>query len=112
MNPKYSLMVKEEIDKLLEAGFIFPVPHSEWVSPIVVVPKKPRLNGERKIRVCQDYRKLNQATKKDHHPLPFSDVILDVVAGHQAYSFLDGYAGYNQVWIRKQDQLLTSFTTK
>jgi transposase InsO family protein len=112
MNPKYSLMVKAEIDKLLEAGFIFPVPHSEWVSPIVVVPKKPGPNGERKIRVCQDYRKLNQATKKDHHPLPFSDVVLDVVAGHQAYSFLDGYAGYNQVWIRKQDQLLTSFTTE
>jgi hypothetical protein len=40
MNPKYSLMVKEEIDKLLECGFIYPVPYSEWVSPIVVVPKK------------------------------------------------------------------------
>ena len=40
MNPKYSLLVKEEIDKLLECGFIYPIPYSEWVSPIVVVPKK------------------------------------------------------------------------
>ena len=47
MNPKYSLMVKEEIDKLLECGFIYLVLYSEWVSPIVVVPKK---NG--KLRIC------------------------------------------------------------
>ena len=60
LNPKYSLLVKEEIDKLLKAGFIYPVPYSEWVSPIVMVPKK---NG--KVRICQDFRKLNSATKKD-----------------------------------------------
>jgi hypothetical protein len=40
LNPKYSLMVQEEIKKLLECGFIFPVPYSEWVSSIVIVPKK------------------------------------------------------------------------
>ncbi|OAE22608.1 hypothetical protein AXG93_3149s1000 [Marchantia polymorpha subsp. ruderalis] len=49
-----------------------------------------------KIRVCQDFRKLNAATKKDHHPLPFTDAILDHVAGHEMYSFLDGFSGYNQ----------------
>ena len=59
LNPKYSLLVKEELDKLLRVGFIYEVPYSEWVSPIVMVPKK---NG--KIQICQDYRKLNAVTKK------------------------------------------------
>ena len=106
LNPKYSLMVKEELDKLLRVGFIYAVPFSEWVSPIVMVPKK---NG--KIRICQDYRKLNAVTKKDYFPLPFTDSILDAVAGHECYSFLDGFSGYNQVKIAKEDQLKTTFTT-
>ena len=86
MNPKYSLMVKEEIDKLLECGFIFEVPYSEWVSPIVIVPKK-----NDKLRICQDYQKLNSVTKKDYFPLPFTDILLDEVARHEYYSFMDGF---------------------
>ena len=112
LNPKYSLMVKDEIDKLMEAGFIYPVDNSEWVSPIVVVPKKVGADGKVKIRVCQDFRKLNAATKKDHFPLPFTDIILDHVSGQEYYSFLDGFSGYNQVMIRKEDQLKTTFTTE
>ena len=112
LNPKYSLMVKEEIDSLLKAGFIYPVNNSEWVSPIVVVPKKVGADGKVKIRVCQDFRKLNAATKKDYFPLPFTDIILDHVSGHENYSFLDGFSGYNQVFIRKGDQLKTTFTTE
>jgi hypothetical protein len=112
LNPKYSLMVKEEIDRLLEAGFIYPVNNSEWVSPIVVVPKKVGTDGKVKIRVCQDFRKLNASTKKDYFPLPFTDIILDHVAGHECYSFLDGFSGYNQVSIRNCDQLKTTFTTE
>ena len=99
LNPRYSLMVKEEIDQLLEAGFIYPVNNSEWVSPIVVVPKKVGADGKVKIRVCQDFRKLNATTKKDYFPLPFTDIILDHVAGQECYSFLDGFSGYNQVFI-------------
>lgn len=112
LNPKYSLKVKEEIDRLLESGFIYPVNNSEWVSPIVVVPKKMGTDGKIKIRVCQDFRKLNAATKKDYFPLPFTDIILDQVAGHECYSFLDGFSGYNQVSIRESDQLKTTFTTE
>ena len=111
LNPKYSMLVKEEIDKLTEAGFIFPVLSSEWVSPIVIVPKKKGIDGVVKIRVCQDFRKLNAATRKDHYPLPFTDIVLDTVAGHSMFSFLDGYAGYNQISIREEDQLKTTFTT-
>ena len=106
LNPKYSLMVKEELDKLLRVGFIYPVPYSEWVSSMVMVPKK---NG--KLRICQDYRQLNAVTLKDYFPLPFTDSILDAVAGHECYSFLDGFSGYNQVQIAKEDRLKTTFTT-
>jgi hypothetical protein len=106
MNHKYSLMVKEEIDKLLECGFIYPVPYSEWVSPIIVVPKK---NG--KLRICVDFRKLNNVTQKDYFPLPFTDAILDGVAGHDCYSFLDGFSGYNQVTIAHACRAYTTFTT-
>jgi len=106
MNPKYSLMVKEEIDKLIACGFIFEVPYSELVSPIVIVPKK---NG--KLRICQDYQKLNSVTKKDHFPLPFTNTLLDGVAGHECYSFMDGFSEYNQLQIAKIYRLLTAFTT-
>ena len=112
LNPKYSLMVKEEIDSLLKAGFIFLVCNLEWVSPIVVVPKKVGADGKVKIRVCQDFRKLNAATKKYYFPLPFTDIIQDHVSGHECYNFLDGFSGYNQVFIRKGDQLKTTFTTE
>ena len=105
LNPRYSLMVKEDIDRLLEAGFIYPVVNSEWVSPIVVVPKKVGADGKVKIRVCQDFRKLNASTKKDYFPISFTDIILDHVSGHECYSFLDGFSGYNQVFIRPEDQL-------
>ena len=57
------------------------------------------------------FRKLNVVTKKDYFPLPFTDSILDAVAGHESYSFLDGFSGYNQVKIAKEDQLKTTFTT-
>jgi len=100
------LLVQEKIKKLLECGFIYLVPYSEWVSPTVIVPKK---NG--KIQICQDYRKLNNVTKKDHFPLPFTDTLLDVVVGHEMYSLMDGFLEYNQIGINKAHQLLTAFTT-
>ena len=105
-------MVKEDIDRLLEAGFIYPVVNSEWVSPIIVVPKKVGADGKTKIRVYQDFRRLNASMKKDYFPIPFTDIILDHVSSHECYSFLDGFSGYNQVFIRLEDQLKTTFTTK
>ena len=98
LNPNYAMRVKEEIDKLLKVGFIRLVKKATWLSPIVVVPKK---NG--KIRVCLDYRKLNAATVTDAFLLPFTDGILDAVAGHEIYSFLDGFSGYNQVLMHLDD---------
>ena len=92
LNPNYAIKVKEEIDKLLKVGFIWPVKKATWLSPIVVIPKK---NG--RIRAFVDYRKLNAMTVTDAFPLPFTDSVLEAVAGHEMYSFLDGFSGYNQV---------------
>ena len=97
--PKLRGRVKEEIDKLLKAGFIRPVKQATWLSPIVVVPKK---NG--KICMCVDYGKLNAITITDAFPLSFTDSVLDAVAGHDMYSFLDGFSGYNQVRMHPDDQ--------
>ena len=65
-------IMKRKLQKLLNVGFIYPTSNSQWVSPLVVVPKK---NG--KWRICVDYRELNKATQKDHFPLPFIDQVLD-----------------------------------
>ena len=105
------MKVKEALDTLLDAGFINTVKHSEWVSPIVIAPKKVGVDGVAKIRVCQDYRKLNEATKKDAYPLPFTDIILDHLVGHVVYTFLDGMVEYHQTNIKLNDQIYTTFIT-
>ena len=61
-------------------------------------------------RMCIDYRKLNEATRKDHYPLPFMDQMLERLVGQSFYCFLDGYSGYNQIAVDPQDQENTSFT--
>ena len=96
----------KELDWLLKAGFIFAIEDLEWVSPLVVNPKK---NG--KWRVCVDYKPLSVATKWDHFPLPFQDEILNEVAGHKRYTVCDGYLVYFQISIAKEDQKKTTFIT-
>ena len=90
MNPRYAHHVREEIEKLQKVRFIYEIEHTDWVSPIVVVLKK---NG--KVRVCINYKKLNASTMRDHYPLPYTDHMIERVAGQEAYSFLDGFSGYN-----------------
>ena len=99
MNPLYSQTVKEDLNKMVENEFIYLVINIEWIYLVVIILKKPRANDKIKLRVCQDYRKLNDYTKKDYFPLPFIDIILDRVAGHNIYSFLDGFSRYYQVFI-------------
>ena len=60
--------------------------------------------------MCIDYRRLNTVTRKDHFPLPFMDQLLERVARHRYYCFLDGYSGYNQIKIDPEDQEKTTFT--
>ena len=116
-------VVKKEVLKLFYAGIIYPVPHSDWVSPVQVVPKKGGMtvvkNDKDELipqrpqtgwRMCIDYRKLNKATKKDHFPLPFIDEMLERLAKHSFFCFLDGYSGYHQIPIHPDDQSKTTFT--
>ena len=98
--------LKEEVDKLLKAGFICPVKTAEWVSPIVVIPKK-----DGRWRICVDFKPLNAVTKKDPYPLPFIDQILDSVAGYERYSVCDGFSGYFQLKLAPEDQQKTTFIT-
>ncbi|CAN6700800.1 unnamed protein product [Malus baccata var. baccata] len=123
LNPPMMDVVKKEIIKLLDCGVIYPISDSRWVSPIQCVPKKSGVtvveNAENELvptriqtgwRVCIDYRKLNAITRKDHFPLPFLDQMLERLAGHSFYCFLDGYSGYNQIVIAPDDQEKTTFT--
>ncbi|GKA05971.1 reverse transcriptase domain-containing protein [Tanacetum coccineum] len=116
-------VVKKEIMKLLDTGIIYPIADSPWVSPIHCVPKKGGItvvtnkNDElvptRTVtgwRVCIDYRKLNEATTKDHFPLPFMDQMLERLAGNKYFCFLDGFSGYFQIPIDPNDQEKTTFT--
>ena len=107
MNPTYAAQVKEEIDKLVKTIFIYPMNRSEWLSPIVIVLKK---NG--KLRVCVDCHKLNAMTKLDPFLLWFTDSILEIVAGYDIYSLMDGFMDYNQTRIALEDQLKACFITQ
>ena len=91
LNPKFAEAVKVELAKLAEAHIIDPVEHSEWLSPMVIAPKK----NSNKIRVCVDFRALNKSTIKDGFPMPFTERVLEDVARHALYSFMDGFSGYN-----------------
>ena len=123
LNPVMKDVVRKEVLKWLNAGFIYAISDSPWVSPVHVVPKKGGftvIRNERNEliptrtvtgwRVCIDYRKLNTITKKDHFSLPFIYQMLDRLARHPHFYFLDGYSGYNQISFAPKDQEKTTFT--
>ena len=116
-------VVRKEVLKLLNASIIYPISYISQVSLTQVVPKKNGItvvkNDEGELiptrlttgwRVCIDFRKLNAVAKKNHFPLPFLDQVLERVAGHDYYCFLDGYSGYFQIAITLEDQEKTTFT--
>nr|GEX89543.1 reverse transcriptase domain-containing protein [Tanacetum cinerariifolium] len=116
-------VIKKEVEKLLDAGLNYPISDSLWVSPVHCVPKKGGFtvveNEENELiptrlvtgwRVCIDYQKLNEATRKDHFPLPFMDQMLERLVGNEYYCFLDGLSRYFQIPIDPHDQEKTTFT--
>ena len=91
VNPKKVAAIKIEVEKFLKVGFIYPIHLTQWVSNPVPVNKKKGT-----IRVCTDFRDLNKACPKDNFPTPFIDQIIDECVGCEAFSFMDGFSGYNQ----------------
>ena len=101
-------VVRTEILKLLEASIIYPITASRWVSPVHCVPKKGGItvvpNDKNELitqrvltgyRMVIDFRKLNEATRKDHYPLPFIDQVVEILSKHTHFCFLDGYSSFS-----------------
>ena len=121
LNPHLQEVVRIEVLKLLQAGMIYPIYDSTWVSLTQVVPKKSGVTtvknekGELSARlttcwrVCIDYKRLNEVIRKDHFSLPFIDQLLERISGHPLYCFLDRYSGYFQIEIAPEDQEKTTF---
>ncbi|GJY12639.1 reverse transcriptase domain-containing protein [Tanacetum coccineum] len=82
VNPKIHDVIKKEVEKLLDVGLIYPISDSTW---------------------------LNEATRKDHFPLPFMDQMLERLAGNEYYCFLDSFLGYIQISIDPHDEEKTTF---
>ncbi|GKA55872.1 reverse transcriptase domain-containing protein [Tanacetum coccineum] len=117
LNPNMKEVMKKEIIKLLDAGIIYAIEDSPWVSPVHCIPKKGGMtvvtNEKNELvptrtvtgwHVCIDYRKLNEATQKDHFSLPFMDQMLERLAGNKFICFLDRFSGYFQILIEPADQ--------
>jgi len=96
--------VKKEVEKMLDAGFIRPCRYAEWISSVVPVQKK-----DGRWRVCVDFRDLNRATPKDEYPMPVAETLINAAAGHKMMSFMDGNAGYNQIFMAPEDVNKTAF---
>lgn len=87
MHPHIDLLVKAELKKLLDVGFIRPVAYSQWVSNIVP-PSKP----DKSIKICTDFKDLNNACQKDDFPLPNIEFIVDLTVGNSMFSLIDGFS--------------------
>ena len=116
-------VVRKEVIRLLDAGIIYPISDSKWVSPVHCIPKKggitvvPNKYNEliphRTIvgyPMCIDYRKLNRATKKENQPLLLLDQILEKLSSNSYFCHLDGFTGISQTSIQPEDQEKTTFT--
>ncbi|XP_057418138.1 uncharacterized protein LOC130712317 [Lotus japonicus] len=97
-HPDVLAKIKEEIERLLQCKFIRAAKYVEWLANVVPVIKK-----NCKMRVCIDFRDLNAATPKDEYHMPIAKMMVDSAAGHEYLSLLDGYSGYNQIFIAKED---------
>nr|GEV96218.1 DNA-directed DNA polymerase [Tanacetum cinerariifolium] len=97
VNPKIHEVIKKEVIKLLDA---VENENNKLIPTQLVI----------EWRVCIDYRKLNDATRKDHFPLPFMDQMLERLAGNEFYCFLDGFSGYFHIPINPPNKEKTTFT--
>jgi hypothetical protein len=102
--PQILPKIKEEIERLLKCGFIRTARYVDWLANVVLVKKK---NGT--IRVCIDFMDLNLTTPKDEYPMPVAEMLVHSAAGFEYLSMLDGYSGYNKIFIAEEDVSKTVF---
>ncbi|CAN6701118.1 unnamed protein product [Malus baccata var. baccata] len=105
MSKEIEEKVKEEIERLVKAGFIKPAKYVEWLAKIVPILKAIT----KAVRCCVDYRNINSVTPKDEYPMPMAYLSIDAVVKHKVLSFMDGNAGYNQIKMVPEDIHKTAF---
>ncbi|KAH9313496.1 hypothetical protein KI387_022123, partial [Taxus chinensis] len=106
MHPRIALLVKEELQRLLSVSFILPIDYPQWISNIV-----PVMKATGGLQICTDFWDLNLTCPKDDFPLPSIDQLVDLTAGHEMLSLMDGFSGYNQILVAPADQHKTTFIT-
>jgi hypothetical protein len=105
-HPRKENVIKREITRLLDVGFIKELYHPDWLIDPILVPKK-----NKDWRMCIDYTNLNEACKKDPFGLPRIDQVVDSTVSCILLSFLDCYSRYHQIPLKVEDQIKTSFIT-
>ncbi|KAL2251632.1 UNVERIFIED_CONTAM: Retrovirus-related Pol polyprotein from transposon [Sesamum indicum] len=100
-------IIRKEVDKLLEAGYVAEIQYTDWLSNVVLFPK-----SSGKWRMSVDFTDLNKACPKDPYPLPRIDVMVDSTAGYEMFSMMDAYQGYHQIHMAEEDRDKTSFITQ
>jgi hypothetical protein len=106
MPPNELAELKTQLQDLLEKGFIRPS-SSPWGCPAIFVKKK-----DQTLRMCVDYRPLNEVTIKNKYPLPRIDILFDQLTRARVFSKIDLRSGYHQIRIRPEDIPKTTFTTR
>jgi hypothetical protein len=106
MPPNELVEFKTQLQDLLEKGFIRPS-LSSWGCPTIFVKKK-----DQTLRMCVDYRPLNEVTIKNKYRLPRIDILFDQLTGPRVFSKIDLRSGYHQICIRPEDIPNTAFTTR
>ncbi|XP_073121684.1 uncharacterized protein [Henckelia pumila] len=98
--------LKDQLEDLLNKGYIRPSV-SPWGAPVLFVRKK-----DGSMKLCIDYRQLNQVTVKNRYPLPRIDDLFDQLQGSSVYSKIDLRSGYHQLRVRESDVSKTAFRTR
>jgi hypothetical protein len=106
MPPNELAELKTQLQDLLEKGFIRPS-SSPWGCPAIFVKKK-----DQTLRMCVDYRPLNEVTIKNKYPLPRINILFDQLTGARVFSKIDLRSGYHHIRIRPEDISKTAFTTQ
>ncbi|CAN8063812.1 unnamed protein product [Agarophyton chilense] len=103
--PKAREIELKEVERMLEEGAVEPA-NSDWAIPVVLVQKK----GDKRMRFCVDYRRLNSMTTRNSYPIPRMDECIDSLGDAQTFTTLDANSGYCQVHVGEEDRDKTTFT--